>query len=275
MISFLIFVFGLAVGSFLNALIYRMEKGESAFQGRSYCPHCHGQLSWVDLIPLASFFLLQGRCRYCKKQISWQYPLVEFVTGILFVGLFLFVSEQTMHMLNLFTFGFLAIIASLLIGIFVYDLKHFIIPDRFVYSVIGAAVLYRILQVLNFGNWDLIGNWKLEIGNLEPLIFSFLSALLAGAFFLAIYLGSRGKWMGFGDVKLAFFMGLFLGWPNILVALFFAFFLGALIGIFLMVSRKKQWKSQVPFGPFLIAGTFVALFWGENLIRWYLNLVLV
>ena len=207
-------------------------------------------LAWEDLIPLASFLLLRGKCRYCEKPISWQYPLVELATGLLFVALFIFG-------LSFFTY----IIASLLILIFVYDLKHFIIPDKFVYPAIGITFAFGI--------------WNLEFGISAPLAQSILAAIGAPLFFFAIYALSRGAAMGFGDVKLAFFMGLFLGWPNILVALFSAFFLGALVGIFLVLSRKKEWKSQVPFGPFLIAGTFFALFWGENVIRWYLNMILV
>jgi leader peptidase (prepilin peptidase)/N-methyltransferase len=113
------------------------------------------------------------------------------------------------------------------------------------------------------------------LGNLELLLNPLISALLASSFFLTIVLVSKGKWMGLGDVKLAFFMGLFLGWPNILVALFLAFFFGAIIGIGLIAFSKKTLKSEVPFGPFLIIGTFVVLFFGENLINWYLNLFLL
>jgi len=256
MVSFLVFVFGLAVGSFLNSVIFRFEQGKSAFVGRSSCPQCSHALAWYDLVPLLSFLLLQGKCRYCKKQISWQYPLVELATGILFVLVF--------RHLN-FEFGllYLWVIVSLFILIFVYDLKHFIIPDQVVYSGIGVAFLYRVFEIWNFGDWDLF-----RISNFEFRI-------LAPLFFLAIYLLSRGRWLGFGDVKLAILMGLFLGWPNILVALFFAFFFGALVGLSLIFLKRKTMKSEVPFGPFLVAGTFIALFWGEHIVNWYLSLVLV
>ncbi|GAH44899.1 unnamed protein product [marine sediment metagenome] len=136
-----------------------------------------------------------------------------------------------------------------------------------IYFAIGVAFLYQLFKVLEFENWNLFGIWNLEFGILNPL----LSAILASAFFLAIVLVSRGKWMGVGDIKLAFFIGLFLGWPNILVTLFLAFFIGAIIGVGLIATGKKTLKSEVPFGPFLVVGTFIALFWGQSIINWYLN----
>lgn len=232
--SSVIFLFGLAIGSFLNCLIHRLQTGESFFIGRSYCPHCKHQLNWFDLMPVLSFFILQGRCRYCQKKISWQYPLVEIATGLLFLLIFNF-------QLPIFNF----IIAPLLIIIFVYDLKHYIIPDKIIYPAVVIAAIF------NFTNW--------------------LSALGAAVFFLAIVLVSRGKWMGVGDIKLGFLMGLVLGFPNILVALFLAFMMGAIIGIGLIVASKKTLKSEVPFGPFLVSATFIALFYGQQIINWYLS----
>jgi len=249
----LIFIFGLVVGSFLNSIIYRLQSGESFLFKRSFCPHCKHPLSWQDLIPLLSFLILKGKCRYCSQKISLQYPLVELTAGILFVSIF------NIH--NIITACFLFLVSCFLIIIFVYDLKHYIIPDKVIYPAIAIAFLYQLFKALEFGIWNL------EFGILNPL----LSAILASAFFLAIVLVSRGKWMGVGDIKLAFLMGLFLGFPNILVALFLAFFLGAIMGVGLIATGKKTLKSEVPFGPFLVAGTFIALFWGQNIIHWYLN----
>jgi len=250
---FIVFIFGLIVGSFLNSIIYRLPSGKSFLIQRSYCPYCKHKLSWKDLIPIFSFLILKGKCHYCKKAISWQYPLVELTTAILFLSFFIF------H----FSF-FIFIIACFLIIIFVYDLKHYIIPDKIIYPAIGTAFFYQFLRlVLN----EVV---VLGFGILNPLS----SAILASLFFLLIVLFSRGKWMGLGDVKLAFFMGLFLGFPNILIALFLAFFIGAIIGIGLIMSGKRTLKSEVPFGPFLITGTFIALFWGQAIINWYLNLFL-
>jgi len=244
-----IFIFGLIVGSFLNCVIYRLEEGKSFLKGRSFCPHCKHKLIWQDLIPIFSFLILRGKCRYCQKKISWQYPTIEIATGLLFLSIFIF----HFSIFNL-------IIACFLIIIFVYDLKHYIIPDKVIYPAIIIALIF---------------NFQFLIVNEFPIFkFSILSALGAAAFFLLIVLISRGKWMGVGDIKLAFLMGLILGFPNILVALFLAFFIGAIIGIGLLIIGKKTLKSEVPFGPFLVVGTFLAMFFGENLINWYFSLFL-
>jgi len=257
-----IFLFGLAVGSFLNAVLFRMEKGESALRGRSYCPRCRHVLAVQDLIPVLSFFWLQGKCRYCTKHISFQYPIVELVTGFLFLFVAwqqLAIINQQLASFNIIQMLYLLVVTSLLIIIFVFDFKHYIIPDNIIYSAIGISFLYRVLESVYMGDVQLFTN-------------SMVAAFLAAGFFLVIFLISRGRWMGFGDVKLALFMGLFLGWPNILVALFLAFFIGAIIGIGLISLKKKQFKSEIPFGPFLILGTFIALFFGNKLMNWYMSL---
>ena len=143
--------------------------------------------------------------------------------------------------------------AGFLIIIFVYDLKHYIIPNEVIYPAIIVASI-----------------WQLVFG---IFINTFLSAIFAGLFFLAIVLVSKGKWMGIGDVKLVFFMGLVLGWPNIFVALFLAFLIGAFVSVILIILKKKTLKSEIPFGPFLVGATFIAMFWGNVLISWYVNLL--
>lgn len=267
-----IFLFGLFIGSFLNCVIYRLEKNESFLKGRSYCPKCKHQLNWQDLIPLLSFIELRGRCRYCKQKISWQYPIVEISTAVIFLLIFnfqffwieqssrlpvglLFKQSLIFNFLSLFYYW---ITASFLIVVFIYDLKHYIIPDGIIYPAIFIAFLYDILY-----SYFILHNPNLIIN-------FFYSSLGASLFFLIIFLVSRGKWLGFGDVKLAVFMGLFLGFPNILVSLFLAFFIGAIMGIGLILAKKKNLKSEVPFGPFLVTGTFIALFFGNQIISWYL-----
>ena len=265
--SIFYFLFGLCAGSFLNCIIYRLHIKESSLKGFSHCPYCKRRLSWKDLIPILSFIILKGRCRYCHQKISLQYPLVETTTGLLFLSIFIFQNLQGFNPCYLF---YLLVISCFLIIIFVYDLKHYLIPDKIVYPVIGITFLYQLFRILNLENWNLFRIWDLEFGILGPL----LSAFIASAFFLIIVLFSRGKWMGIGDVKLAFFMGLFLGFPKILAALFLAFLIGAIIGLELIILGKKKLSSEVPFGPFLVTGTFLALFFGENLINWYINLFL-
>jgi len=263
----IIFIFGLAVGSFLNCVIYRLEKKQSFLKGRSYCPYCKHILKWQDLIPIFSFLILKGKCHYCQKKISWQYPLVEISTALIFLLIFNFSAfgGSAQGWQNIFTILYLLVISSFLIIIFVYDLKHYIIPDKVVYPLIGITFLYQ-----------LFGIWNLEFGiwNFKPLICAILSAIFASGFFLFIVFISKGRAMGIGDIKLAFFMGFFLGFPNILVALFFAFMIGAIIGIGLILMKKKTLKSEVPFGPFLITGTFIAFFWGQILINWYFKLLI-
>lgn len=246
--SLTIFIFGLVVGSFLNCVIYRLENNLSFLKGRSFCPRCKHVLAWHDLIPVVSFLWLSGRCRYCQKKISLQYPLVEISTALIFLAIF----NYQLSIINYF-------IAPFLIIIFVYDLKHYLIPDKAIYPAIAITLVYGLLRACLFGRWDL-------------LTATFGAALGAAAFFLFIVLISRGRWMGVGDVKLALLMGLILGWPNILVALFFAFFSGAIMGVGLVLASKKSFSSEVPFGPFLVGGTLVAMFYGANLINWYLGL---
>ncbi len=231
----IIFILGLIVGSFLNCVIYRLETGGNFLKGRSFCPHCKHVLEWQDLIPVFSFLFLLGKCRYCRKGISIQYPLVELSTGIVFLLCSAFYAPYFMYIISCF-----------LIVIFVYDLKHYLIPDKVVFPAILITLVF---------NYQFI-----------------LTALGAGLLFLLIVLATRGKGMGIGDIKLAFLMGLILGWPNIMVALFSAFFVGAIIGIILIVSGKKGLKSEVPFGPFLVFGTFLAMFWGQSIMTWYLNI---
>jgi len=250
-----IFVFGLIFGSFLNCVIYRLHSGESFLKGRSFCPNCQHILSWPDLIPVFSFLILKGKCRYCHKPISLQYPLVELATGTVFLLIFWNLEFGIWDLL------FRLLISCFLIIIFVYDLKHYIIPDQVIYPAIVIAFLYNIYQFT-------INNQQLTINN-------FLSAFGAAAFFLTLVLISHEKWLGWGDVKLAFLMGLFLGWPKILLALFLAFFIGAIIGIELIILGKKTLKSEIPFGPFLVSGTFLAMFFGQKLIDTYLNLFLL
>ncbi len=264
-----IFILGLAVGSFLNAVIYRLEINKSVLDGRSFCPHCNHSLAWYDLIPIFSFLFLGGRCRYCRKKISIQYPLVELATGVLFITLLKYKLayygfEFLFNPIFIMDFIFLAIIFSFFEIIFVYDFKHYIIPDKIVFPAVIAVLFHKIFYfsfILNFFDFKLAFNFLLS---------SFLGAL----FFLAIIIFSKGKWMGFGDVKLVFLMGLLLGGKNLLVALFLAFLFGAIIGIVMILFKKKTMQSEIPFGPFLIFGTMVSFLWAERIINWYFNLFL-
>ncbi len=252
------FILGTLIGSFINCVVYRIEEDKSFIKGRSYCPNCKETIKTIDLIPIISFLFLKGKCRNCGSKISLQYPLVEFVVGILFATMFLVSDTSTLGFIEVIYYY---LIFSLLTVIFIYDLKHYIIPDKMVFSAIGLSSLWQLLLlVLGLTSWFNVGVFL-------------LSGLLAGGFFLIIFSISKGKWMGFGDVKLAFFMGLFLGMPKILVALFSSFAMGAIISVIMMGLKKKEIKSEIPFGPFLVSGTLVAFLWGGEILSWYLSLL--
>lgn len=244
----LLFLVGLAVGSFLNCLIYRLNKGLSPIGGRSFCPKCNHTLSWQDNIPLLSFILLSGRCRHCLSPISWQYPLVELGTGILsVVSLQLSVFRGDSFLSTVYCL----LITYALIAIFVSDLRYGTIPDKIVYPTIALAILYSLFFI-------------------QYSIFNyFLSGLGAAGFFLALVAITRGKGMGIGDVKLAALMGLVLGWPKILVALYLAFLTGAIVGVILILLGKKRFGEHIPFGPFLTMATWITLLWGSQILAWF------
>jgi leader peptidase (prepilin peptidase)/N-methyltransferase len=265
---FFVFLFGLLVGSFLNFLIYEIERVEIKkekpfFRTRSICPKCGHILGFFDLIPVLSFLLLRGRCRYCSEKISWQYPLVELSTAFLFFALF-FVFLNNPQYLELspsfyLSFLYYLLIICFFIIFFVVDLKHFIIPDTIFFTALFTSILYKIVIYLNYGF------------SLRELFLSFIPAFL---FFLFVFF-SKGTLMGLGDVKLMFLMGLILGWQKTLLSLFFAFLLGAIIGIGLIVAKKKSLKSEIPFGPFLATGTFIAIFLGDIIVNLYKSLFIV
>ncbi len=251
------------MGSFLNVLIYRLEdKKRKNLGGRSFCPHCEKQIDWHDNIPVVSWLLLQGKCRSCKKYISVQYPLVELSTGLVFAVLIVIPSgaiAESRNPLELMNLLFWLFFASSLIAIFVYDLKHQIIPDEIIYTVLVFGLVY-------------VGINTLLGGNLPYLTDHLLSGLIAGGFFYSLAAVSNGKWMGGGDIKLVAFMGLILGWQGVLIALYVAFILGAIVGVFALLSGEKKLGSKIPFGPFLVIGTFVGLTYGEKIISFYVKI---
>lgn len=250
---FLVFLFGLFIGSFLNVLIDRVPKEESVVLGRSYCDSCKKKLRWFDLIPVLSFIFLGGKCRYCHSPLSSYYPLVEIITGFMFVLVFIFLSNgiknYELRIMNVIDLIYYCFIISSLIVVFFTDLKYGIIPDKILYPAILISLVYIIL-------------------NTKYLILShLLSAVGAFLFFLLLYLITRGKGMGFGDIKLSFLMGFILGLPAIIFALYIAFLTGAIVGVILVLWGKKKLKGAIPFGPFLVLGTILSIFLEETLIK--------
>ena len=257
-----IFVFGLIIGSFLNSVIYRLHKKKDLIFARSICPHCKHTLSFFDLIPVFSFLFLKGKCRYCKKPISWQYPAVELSCGFLFVLItyFLLFSSASIES-NTFEVWFswicYLLIFSVLVVIFVYDLKYLIIPD----SILLLGIFFSII---------LIGFLSFQ-GSYLIILDRILGVILISGFFLLQFLFSKGKWIGFGDVKLGILLGLILGWEKSLLMLFLSYLIGGIISLGLIGFKKKNLKSEIPFGPFLILSTIISYFLGDKIISWYLN----
>lgn len=238
MIIFL-FITGIFIGSFLNVLIDRIPKGEDFMLGRSHCDFCKKILEPLDLIPLFSFLFLKGRCRYCHKKLSWQYPVIEFISGLILSFFFLTSVNYQMMLFNYFLF------AGLLV-IFVSDLKYRIIPDQ----IVGFLVILQLAELLIIS------------GNMTNHIFSGIGFFL---FFLLLVIITKGKGMGLGDVKYSFFMGLLLGFPKIIVAFYASFLTGAVFSLILILKGKKTMKSTVAFGPFLVFGTVVTYHYGNRL----------
>lgn len=250
------FILGLIVGSFLNVVIYRLELTESIL-GRSRCPHCKSLIVWYDNIPLLSFILLKARCRECQKKISWQYPLVELAAGVIFalVGYYFFTASDFQAWAE--TFFYLGIF-SLLLVIFVYDLKLMEIPMVALWIGVGWTIAYFIF--LDGGSFNSAEN-LLSL----KLISGALAGVVAFLFFFILAYFSKEKWMGMGDAYLALLAGLIVGWPDILLALMLAFTIGAAYSIILIALKKKTMKSQVPFAPFLITGVALVILLGEML----------
>ncbi len=250
----IVFVFGLFIGSFLNVVILRMNTGRSAVVGRSKCARCSRVLSWYELLPVVSFLGLRGKCRTCTMKISFQYPLVELTTAIVFTTLYIqFALGGFLTTNALISFLYSCIVASVLIVIFAYDLRHKIIPDT-------ANYLFIILGLLSIV-WHGFMTEGFLIGN------AIVSGVALALPFFLLWFFSKGVLMGFGDVKLALGMGWLLGLGVGFAAVLLAFWIGAIVGLFLLaISKKHSMTSQIPFAPFLVIGTFIAGVWGVRVV---------
>lgn len=247
-----IFILGIFVGSFLNVLVDRLPREESVIKGRSHCEKCKKTLKWHDLIPLISFISLKGKCRYCHTSLSFYYPIIEIITGLMFV-----LALNISGFVNYLNLIYYIILFSALIVIFFTDLKYGIIPDVVLFPLIFISLLYLFLN------------------NHLSIVDHLFSAGGAFLFFLLLFLITRGKGMGFGDVKFAFLMGLILGFPKIIVSLYVAFLTGAIVGCILIMWRKKKvFGTSIPFGPFLVIGILVAILYGEILVQGFSRLAL-
>ncbi len=256
LLGILLFLFGTIIGSFLNVVIYRLGTSRKIVNSRSVCFSCSKKLYWYELIPIFSFMIQKGRCRGCASRISHQYPAVELLTGLVFLILayhFLPVFSPAIYIWQLVYFMFLF---SLLIVISFYDLRHKIIPDHLVYTFIFFSFL---LSFLDFSGFSLQFVWP-DIWQI------FAGPLLALPFFI-IWLMSHGRLMGFGDIKLMLGIGWMLGIYSAIASLMIAFWLGAIVGIYLLIIAKYKvsMKTEVPFAPFLVLGAFIAFIYEISL----------
>ncbi|HLC99503.1 MAG TPA: prepilin peptidase [Patescibacteria group bacterium] len=260
LLSVFFFLFGTAIGSFLNVVVLRAPRNISIVSDRSHCPRCKHKLAAWDLVPVFSFLFLRGRCRYCKKKISWQYPLVEASLGIIFIaGFFVFgVSVQ---------FFLFAVYSSFLVAIFILDYTKYIIPDFLSVPAMLAALAGSFIIVLTNRQTFTISDFSAIAGNLGWAV------LIGGGFFLAQFLISRGRWVGGGDIRLGVVMGLMLGFPVIIAALGLAYVVGAFWSLGLMAMKRKTIKDALPFGTFLTFSTVVCLLWGEEIVRGYMKFI--
>ena len=277
----MVFTLGLSIGSFLNVVIERVPRGLT-LGGRSHCPACFHELGVSDLVPLLSFAALRSSCRYCQGSISWQYPAVEFITGLLFVLVF-YAFPLPYSLIYLIFF-------SVLLTLFVIDLKWGVVPTAIVYPAIVLALVVRIglpfLESL-FVYQRLVsdssgfGRYLLRAGfltthlwfQLQLVLMTVGGALLMALFFYFLVRLTKRRGMGSGDVFYIFLAALVTGFPNMWAMLFLTFFSGALVYLLLILLRKKRFGQTVPLGPFISLSSFIGVFWGRFLVDFYLNLL--
>ncbi|MFA6305863.1 MAG: prepilin peptidase [Candidatus Gracilibacteria bacterium] len=252
-------ILGTIFGSFLSVIIYRTKSEKKGiFFGRSICPFCKKKLKFRYLIPILSWLFLRGKCGYCGKKIGIHYLALEIITGLIFLVTFLtfnfvkikfgqfFIDYEMLKLFIFYTIEFLFLTA-----IFFYDLKYKEIPDRFSITAIVLAIAGNLMM-------NTVSPLNMAIGGISIFLFFALQFLL-----------SNGKWIGGGDIRLGLLMGLLLGWEKGLIALIIAYIVGAILSLVLMGMKKLDRKSQIPFGPFLVTGTLVAFFFGQQILDWY------
>jgi leader peptidase (prepilin peptidase)/N-methyltransferase len=300
MIYFFLFLFGLALGSFLNVLSFRYKPGFFLFSkkvvgGRSRCPVCQRQLRWFELIPLLSFFFLRGRCRTCRAPLSWQYPAVELLSGFILMAVpyWLFTKQKVFFAAWAAQGGFLqflpfwfslfwVLVFLVLLLIVLIDIRYYLIPDvlNLALALLGLGLLAGQTLVLfkKYSFWSFLGyySWILDFSFLfsgSPFVrflaSHFLAALLAMLFFIILIILSRGRGLGFGDVKLVGAMGLIFGWPDIVIILIFAFLSGTIFSLPLLLTGRKTLKDILPFAPFLAFAAALVFFFGFDILDSY------
>lgn len=263
-IAIVLFWFGAIFGSFAGATAWRIKKKRDFVRDRSECENCHKKLTLLDLIPVLSWICLGGKCRYCKKHIDTSTFLVELLLGLAFTASYLAWPFGFNEILSGIMFGLWLVCLVLMAILFVYDSRWSILPDKIIWPLVAVSAVLFAVRMLWLGT------------TAATIVCEFVYCLLpiAGIYGL-LYLVSQGRWIGLGDVKLGVAMGLMLGWQLALVALFVANLLGFLYVSPLLLARKLERTSRMPFGPFLIAATVVAMLFGAELTALYLRMLVV
>lgn len=262
MIYIVLAILGLAFGSFVNAFVWRWHEKKDWVKGKSECVHCHHKLVASDLIPVLSWLALKGKCRYCKKPISAQYPLVELVTAFLFVISYA-LWPQGLSGGEVMVFAIWLVLLVGLISLAVYDLKWMLLPDKIVLALFILAIIQALTIVL------------LSSDPTKELLGRLLGFIVGGGIFYAFFQFSKGRWIGGGDVKLGFLLGLIAGSAGrSFLLIFVASLAGTLISLPLLMSKKIGKTTRIPFGPFLIVAIIIVQLFGHDIITWYQNLFL-
>lgn len=272
MIIAILLVLGLCMGSFVNALVWRIHEQEmlkpnkknktklnklSITTGRSMCPHCEHELKAADLLPVISWIGLKGKCRYCKRAISVQYPIVELSTAVIFLVSYISWPAE-LNGAQIVLFGLWLTVVVGLIALLVYDLKWMILPNRLVYPLSAISGLMALITI------------SISTDPLSALISIVLSVTVGGGIFYVLYQVSDGKWIGGGDIKLGWMIGLLLGTPaRSFLMIFIAALLGTLICLPLLALHRLKKNSTVPFGPFLIVSVIIVQLYGHAILTWY------
>lgn len=245
MIEIFIVIFGLVFGSFYNVLIYRLPSDKSIIKPPSTCGHCQQQLKVLDLIPVVSYVILKGKCRYCGHKVSPQYPLIELATAVIFLVMY------NIFGLNVYFFK-AVVLSSIVLVMSMIDLKHYIIPDELsFFTVVSGLVFFLIIGDMSF----------------KSLVLAFL--LGGGFLFIIAIIGP----MGGGDIKIMAGFALFMGLEKTILALLLSFILGGIIGILLILFKIKGRKDQMPFGPSLGLGTLLSFVYFNEIFTWYINIL--
>lgn len=276
----ILFIFGLAIGSFVNVVALRYD-GErflldpSMIGGRSHCMHCGETLRWFELVPLVSFVIQGGRCRRCKATLSIRYPIVELLSGLIFmcVPLSVGIAAGTTPALYVIAALWILIFEALLVMALI-DIQMGIIPDEVNIFLGAAGIFLEIFSVGYFGpvNHSFFGFYSQIFGLQGSFLWNRLfAAAFSGVFFWLLIAVTKGKGMGMGDLKLAIPLGLLFGWPDVLFVFMFAFITGAIFGLVSVALKRNNIKGTVPFGPFLALGAATVFFWGMPFFNWYFS----